>query len=327
MSTLAMWLGHYLHAPARQVGRDFEEATREGLSCNVIRMLALAPIAALSSPLGFASSGISWLTTKSRIEVIDLDARGPRKRTLSLFSLNVCFQDAHAAQFAAGVCPPFAPCAGFQTRVEAVVDFVTRQKPDLFFGQEFTDIAAQSAFIEGMKEKGYRFFIVDRAPHPLFNNSGLIIASKYKLTDISFIEFPMSSRHSSCKAVQKGAIRCQIAGIWLLNTHLNGWGRQPEQVREFLIPHFTSPAVLIGDLNFETQDPLQKEAAGLGDFANPFEGRITWTNRRLSTATSPLQQMSIDVMIPNGIELSHPQVFDGNEELTDHFGISTFLEM
>ncbi len=324
MSTLSMWLGHYLHAPARQVGRDFEEALREGASCKHVRSIAYLPLVAIFSPLGYASSTLSWLTSKSRIEVLDFGAKEPKKRDFSLFSLNVCFQDAHASRFAAGVCTPFEPCAGFTTRVEAVIDFVTKRKPDLFFGQEFTDIAAQSAFIEGMKEKGFCFFIVDRAPHPLFNNSGLIIASKYRLTNISFIEFPISSRYGSCKAVQKGAISCQIAGLTLINTHLNGWGKQPEQVKEYILPHFKAPALLAGDLNFETKDPESKEKAGLSPYINQFEGDITWTNKALQT---PPQQMSIDVMIANGVALTNPQIFDSNEDLTDHYGIAATVSL
>jgi len=326
-----MWLGHFLHAPARQVGRDYEELTRhdsEWQLTRVVRMAVYAPVAAIASPLGYAATTLSWMRADSRIEVLDLAAEEPKVRTFKLFSLNVCFQDAHASAFAAGVVAPFEPCNGFQTRVEAVVDFVTKENPDIFCGQEFTDIASQSAFVEGMISKGFRFFIIDRAPHTLFNNSGLLIASKYKLTEISFIEFPMSSRHGGCKWVQKGAIRCQIAGLTIINTHLNGWARQPEQVRDYIMPHFTAPALLIGDLNFETKDPVKKAEAGLQDYTNIFEEQITWTNQGVITRRTPDAaewNMSIDVMIATkNVILTEPVVLANNEEITDHYGITAY---
>lgn len=372
IQSLAMWVGHYSNGATRQLGRDLERITRpfkhnahgyEEHPCHeatlrikrLFRAMLYTPVALFGSSLSTGLFTLSHLfsSADTRLDIIDDDSQtlSSRTRRINIMSLNVCFQEGPGAPMAGGVVAPFDPVKGHDSRVAALVHWIGCQKlaPDIFLGQEFTDFHAQDAFVAGMKTLGYTFFVIDRAPHPVFMNSGLIVASKYKLRDISFIPFAFKDRLGCDLLVQKGAIECTVADtkakqrVKLLNTHLNcGYGpiadaTRHRQIQNYLLPRLndkTVPTVLIGDLNLDTSCQESKEGAGLEGFTNLCEGNITWTNEgvaHLRGSKEPITFENIDAIIPNSRSITHTNLKVTKVEtehgalLSDHYAVGITL--
>lgn len=372
IQSLAMWVGHYSNGASRQLGRDLERITRpfkhnahgyEAHPCHeatlrvkrLFRAMLYAPIALFGSPLSTGLFTLSHICSspRTRLDIVDNDAPvfSSRTRKINIMSLNVCFQEGPGAPMAGGVVSPFDPVKGHDSRVAALVHWIGSQNlvPDIFFGQEFTDFHAQEAFVAGMKNLGYTFFVIDRAPHPLFMNSGLLVASKYKLKNISFIPFAFTDRLGCDRLVQKGAIVCTIADtkakqrMRLLNTHLNcGYGPVADatryrQVKNYLLPTLSDqsiPTVLIGDLNLDTSNQQAKQESGLEGFTNLCEGNITCTNEgvaHLRGSDEPIIYENIDAVMPNSQRIGHTNLtitkVVGEDEvlLSDHYAVGITL--
>lgn len=372
IQSLAMWVGHYSNGAARQIGRDLERISRpfkhnahgyEEHPCHeatlrikrLFRAMLYAPIAVIGSPLSTGLFALShrFSSANTRLDIIDNDSQAisSRTRRINIMSLNVCFQEGPFAPMAGGVVSPFDPVKGHDSRVAALVHWIGSQKlvPDIFLGQEFTDFHAQDAFVAGMKNLGYTFFVVDRAPHPVFMNSGLIVASKYKLENISFIPFAWADRYKGDLIVQKGAIECSIANtkakqlVRILNTHLNcesgpiADATRHRQIRNYLAPRLrdqTVRTVLIGDLNFDTSIEKAKNESGLKGLTNICEGNITWTNEgvaHLRGHTAPVLTENIDAIIPNSPAIRYKDLHitkvatEDGALLSDHYAVGVTL--
>ncbi len=366
MQSLTMWLGHYSNAPTRQLGRDLERLSRplkhnehgyEETPCNegshrvrrFFQVLALAPVAPIGSILGFGLFSVAGMISTyydSRLEIDDMNAEAiGKKRTFHLLSLNVCFQEGPFAPIAGGVIPPLDPVEDHPSRATAIAHWIGTQlmAPDIFLGQEFTGLAAQDAFVAELKNHGYRYFVIDRAPHPFLMNSGLIVASKYKLSNVSLTPFSYSDRYGGGKIVQNGAIHFSLTDnnkpvLSLLNVHLNAESgpdadnTRYDQLQNYVIPQLRNtdtPTVLMGDLNFDTSTPGSKEQAGLDGLINICEGENTWTNKgvvHLRGGNNPVVYESLDAIIANSTEIELltrkiSQVAIGNALLTDHYAV------
>lgn len=363
---LTMWAGCYLNGFSRQICRDIERMTRplkcredgyEETACkegtlrikSIFRVMFCVPLAAICTPLSTCCFAVAYCLGNSRLEVIDTGAIAltpKRTHRVSLLSLNVCFQD-FFSPFLGGVVPPLDSIKGHSSRVAAIAHWIGNKKlvPDLFLGQEFTDLHAQNAFVDEMKKYGYKFFIVDRAPHPLFMNSGLLIASKYKLANISCVPFSYEDRFGGAKLVQNAAIQCSLCDtqnrtvLGLINTHLNAEsGLQADetrymQLKKYVMPHFTAEkvhTVLMGDLNFDTSIEVSKRKSGLEHFTNICEGNITWTNEGIAhlRGNRPLLTENIDAIIANSRAIRFDDLDIAKVEtekgtlLTDHYAVS-----
>lgn len=363
---LTMWAGCYLNGFARQICRDMERITRplkiqedgyEETACkeatvrvkSIFRAICCLPLAAICTPLSTGCLTVAYCLDNSRLEIIDKGATvltAQKTHTVNLLSLNVCFQDPFSP-FAGGVVPPLDPVKGHSSRAVAIAHWIGHKKnaPDVFLGQEFTGLHAQDAFVDEMKKYGYKFFIVDRAPHPLFMNSGLLVASKYKLENISCIPFSYEDRFGGAKVVQNAAIRCSLSDtqnstvLHLINTHLNAEsGPKADQTRytqltKYVMPHFTNEkvrTVLMGDLNFDTSIGDSKRRSGLENFTNICEGKVTWTNEGVNhlRGNTPLSTENIDVIIANSPTIRFDDLDIAKVEtekkslLTDHYAVS-----
>lgn len=357
--SLILWAGCYSNAFIRQLGRDLERISRpariyEESPCDeavyrvrrLFQAVALVPFACIATPLSFGLHTLSHLFVGQRLECIDAGARLLTAKKVHILSLNVCFQEGPFAPLYGGVVPPFDRVNSHDSRVQAIAHFIATQKPmpDIVLGQEFSALHAQDVFVEEMKKRGYRYFIIDRAPHPVFNNSGLLVASKYRLSDVQFIPYPYSDRCGGGRINQNGALMCTVVDgkgqslLRIINVHLNAeYGPEADntrirQLKNHVVPHFTTklPTILAGDFNFDTSDKRVKRAAGLGKYKNVFEGQVTCTNEgffHLRGETGPLVEEKIDALMANSpkIKFSNAavkRVEDGDELLTDHYALT-----
>jgi endonuclease/exonuclease/phosphatase family metal-dependent hydrolase len=365
-----MWIGHYLNEPGRRILRDSERISRPLLHgkhgfgkspCDeaseriktFFRILVSAPLALGATPVSFIAFSWATFAANHRLEVIDEKSKfvSPTKRNFTMLSLNGCLQECFGGPIGGGVVTPFAPAGKHASRVAALAHWVGAQNAEIFLGQEFTDLYAQDAFVAVMQKYGYRHFIIDRAPHPFFLNSGLLIASKYRLQNPSFISMPILSRWGCDWFVQKGALSVEVVTktkllFKVINTHLNAETNhrstltRHHQLSTYIMPHFSAenaPATILGgDFNFDTSDPAAKAATGLTPYTNIFEGHTTWTSEginHLRGTSSPIETQSVDVMISNSprLTLTNPKVTKAEKEegilLTDHYAISAAVRI
>lgn len=357
----AMWAGYHLNHFARELGKDIEKLSRplshnldffpERLK-NVAHLLTAPPLAVAGLPLSLFFFTLA-AATDSRLEIIQPETQVSQVfgKTFSLMSLNSCFQEGPFAPLTGGMTSPFEPVGNYPTRISAVADWIgsSQTSPDIFVGQEFYDIRIQDAFVEELKKQGYHYFILDRAPHPVLFNSGLFVASKRELGDISFIPFALEDRQGVAKFSQQGAVVFHILDekkrpvLRVINTHLNyGEGQENQearnlQLKKYLLPllsESTIPSLLVGDLNFDTTDLSVKQAAGLEGYVNVFEGKITSTDEgkiALRGKQDPIALEKIDGLIidPAAVYISQARVdrveMDGIL-LSDHFSLSATIQ-
>lgn len=368
----SMWAGYHANHFAQRLGKDLEKLTRPFASnqtssfLNITEkikrsahVLSMAPLSLFGIPLSLLFFSLATSTSDSRLEVIAPDDETPlppQSKQLTLMSLNSCFQEGPFAPLTGGVASPFEPAGNHPTRIGAIADWVASSQlgpnqtsPDVLVGQEFHDLKAQDAFVEEMKNQGYRYFILDRAPHPLLNNSGLFVASKRELGQVTFIPFAIEDRAGLAKGTQQGALMFNILDdqkqpiVRIINTHLN-YGDGPEnqdarnrQLKKHILPLFSdvsTPSILVGDFNFDTSIPALKEAAGLKGYVNAVEGMATCTDEGkilLQGKEEPPTLEKIDALFANShaLRISWVQVEKlevNGTLLTDHFSLSATIE-
>jgi len=362
-----LWAGYYANDGLRKVGRDYERITRP-LKWNehgfaetkngeiyerlkrACQSLPVVPFAIAGAPFSCLFLGLANYFQESRLKVFQTDIPNnppERERQVRILSLNGCLLESAYSPYC-GVVPPFDPVGRYQTRVAAMAHWIATREisPDVFVGQEFQDYRSQEAFVIEMRKYGFCYFILDRAPHPLFVHSGLMVASKRPIGDVSFLEYPYSDRIDRFVIVQQGAIQFtlkdanQKAIMRIINTHLNcGDGERVQEVRarqlqREVVPLFREgslPTVLIGDFNFDTANASFKRSAGLEGYTNVCEGHQTWTNEgehHLRGRQDPVQTENVDAILSNDLtklSLTNPRVEKATTDnclITDHSAVS-----
>lgn len=329
----------------RQFGRDLELLTRPNTTLHKRFFLTL------SLPFSFtlAISGYPWHTLFTCItsflpgnHLKFIELKGPQKaidKPLRILSLNACLREGFLAPITGGIVPPFEEVCGYPSRVEALADWVGKQAPDIFFGQEFNDLNAIQTFISVLKTHGFTHFLYDYLLHPFTIKSGLFIASKRKIGDPSLISFSIQDRSGISKFARRGALVCSLLDeqdqpiLRLYNAHLDAGADQTfrnHQLTKHVLPLFEKEklrAILAGDFNFDTS--IYSKEAGLGKFTNIFEASVTQSDegRIKLRGFSTFSTEQIDVLMSNLPSLQFfdkkvEQVKSGDDILSDHFSIS-----
>lgn len=337
----------------KKLGRDLEFATRPSSSFRQkTSFLSSLPMHCALGAIGlvcrtiFATANyfipgpiFKIVEVESLLESAPLTTAMP----LKILSLNACFRAGFFAPFTGGVVHPFEAVTGHSSRVEAIATWVGKQAPDIFVGQEFMDLNSTYVFIETMKSFGYTSFIYDPTLSPLGINSGLFVASKRPIGNISFVTYPDVDKKGIEKFARRGALRFDVLDsqkqpiLCIYNTHLDAGEDQSyrtRQLKHHLLPRFSQekkPAIIVGDLNFDTS--LYGKEAGLEGYTNILEGHVTCSDEgklALRGITAPANLYKIDAIIANTAQLHFnntkaEQVKAAHDILSDHFGISTLV--
>ncbi len=244
------WSGYYSNHFGRKLGRDLEWTTRPNVSSvqkatRYASIVISAPLAIAGIPFQMAFNFLASKMPGSRLRIIQESPTVQlSSQTITVASLNACFMEGLFAPVTGGVVSPFEEAGRHASRIKAVAEWIGTQKigpgkssPDVFVGQEFHDLKTIQAFIAEMKQYGYTTFIYDRAPHVLCLTSGLLIASKCKLTEINFTPFLLKDRTGKARAMQLGALSATVLNhhdkplVRIFNTHLNCGGNEVQFAR------------------------------------------------------------------------------------------------
>lgn len=296
------YISDYAYEPARTVFRNAEKlchtmpqdtywaemATRVK---GVAIAFFLAPFAATLWIPALAFHTAAACMGKGRFELRGPESPAPslQGREIKIISINTCFQYPYSP-CTGGVVSPFERVAHCASRIEALVNAVADENPDVLMGQEFESLSAQDESIRLLKEKGFQYFLRDfGSTDPIRNRSGLFVASKVRLENIQFVLFPTEDKAGLLSKMSGlGALAFTVKDgngrdIRLVNTHLNYGGSENQWARSAQLTKHVMPllqghnAALFGDLNFDTASVPKKES-GLAGFVNALEGQVTCTD-------------------------------------------------
>lgn len=337
---LFTYLGYYGNSFSRMSVRQIEHLTRPNQKVEGLRIAALffsVSLAFVFALPAFSCYAIAACLGKGRFEQIKKETSGEfwNKREIKVMSLNACFQDPWAP-FTGGVVAPFEPVPDFQTRIDAVVNAIASQDPDLFLGQEFDSIGAQNEAVRLLSQRGFCYFLRDLgSSDPFRNHSGLFVASKIPLNRVEFHPYRLEDRSGLAKMASQGALTftTDVGGkeIRWVNVHLNyGDALEDQNARNRQLSRYAIPllkessSILLGDLNFDTSK-VDRAVSGLLGLVNSFEGETTCANleKRQLRGAREVWEDSIDGLIydPSRIQVLARRVLP-LPRLSDHFAIT-----
>lgn len=332
----------------KKLGRDLEFVTRPE-NARQYSLKKLVRIATIPNNLMFGLAGLPLRTVftllshsipGSVLRVIQLPVNPASSKTLTFMSFNTCLREGFFAQYTGGVVPPFEKVDGYTSRVEALADFVGKESPDIFIGQEFMDLASTDLFIRILKGYGYNSFVHDPTLGPISINSGLFVASKKAIRDVDMLCFPFQDKAELAKFARRGAVSFTVLDetnkpiLRVYNTHLDAGPSQEirsRQLKNFILPAITRetlPTILAGDLNFDTA--LYGKEAGLENWTNILEGMVTCNDegkiRLRGAKTAIIEKIDGIIGFDPSLKFSRTksmQVKSGSSILSDHFAVST----
>lgn len=213
--------------------------------------IAMGELAALPRLLSYSLRGEPFHAIKG-----ELKDKKTNKREFTLFNMNICFLPGELPLFFGGV----APAA---ERVSGIASLILNQNPDVICLYEVHEVNSAYALYQKLK-KDYAYFYLDIGPSFLEMNSGLFVASKYKVVDPLFKPFyylgmqnQINKGYFSFKIVDEDKTIAQI-----YTTHLQPYRKNvDEEIRkaelneiiENIHLNYTTevsyPIVLCGDLN------------------------------------------------------------------------------
>lgn len=178
------------------------------------------------------------------------------ERQFTLFNMNICFLPGELPLFFGGV----APAA---ERVSGIASLILNQNADVICLYEVHEVNSAYALCHKLKND-YAYFYLDIGPSFLEMNSGLFVASKYKVVDPQFKPFhylgmqnQINKGYFSFKIVDEDQIVAQI-----YTTHLQPYRKNvDEEIRKAELNEIIEnihlnytikisyPIVLCGDLN------------------------------------------------------------------------------
>jgi endonuclease/exonuclease/phosphatase family metal-dependent hydrolase len=357
--TACMWAGYYSNYFARSLGRDCERITRpfkpgeEGFAktacaevtervTRAVKAAACVVPAVVGCVFCVVFLGLSVLLGKERLEYYEDRSVLPpvaEGRQITVLSVNGCMQEGCFAPITGGVVPPFDPVGRYPTRIAGLAHRTGIRKIDVLIGQEFHDLSAQDAFVAEKKKYGFRYFLIDRGPHPVYMNSGTIVASRIPIKRARFVPYPWEDRAGLAKGTLQGAIQFTVEKngrmLTLFNTHLNygdeNQAARNRQLKNHVMPLFrseTHPALIGGDLNFDTSVDGVKRAAGIEGLVNAAEGQVTCTSEgelHLRGRKGPAVLERIDAILASPdlpfSQLSVEPLKEGDLLLSDHYTV------
>ena len=121
----------------------------------------------------------------------------PPDRSFSLLSWNICCVGAGYPISDGGVTP-------WCSRVDKVIEKIVEKDADINCLYETFDSKSAFYLSEKLKEKGYNHIYLNIGPKAIGVSSGIMVASKYKITQPEFSLFPKSSLVGRTKNAAKG---------------------------------------------------------------------------------------------------------------------------
>lgn len=303
----------------------------------------------LISPFAIILKGVAELCCLGQLTSFadkkNEDIHEPQKKltALSLLTWNICGLPGGLPNWFGGV-PSIAD------RIDRIATFIIESQCDIVCLQEAHDIEAARALCRSLKTT-YSYIYPHIGSKPFCFDSGLFIASKKKLSDISFTPFTFKGIQG---AINKGFCCFSVTSennpaIKIVATHLQPFHTEKDrQLRalEWKEIAKNNPVIVCGDLNIDRYKEEEKEMIEnmRADYIDAFEDAFTGDG--LITATDDLledrngqaptsSQESIDYCLLKrnslySIQTTRKEAYDLNEPekaLSDHHALISTISL
>lgn len=260
---------------------------------------------------------------------------------------NICGQNPWSI-FTSGHLPPLEIGPDGKRRIDALLETILKENPDLYCGQEYDDLDTSRILGECLAKEGYTCVRDLGCDDPLFNHSGLFMASRSPTVADSIGFTPIAPEHTSGITYwcNRGLLTADIPmpegpSLKVINIHLNSGSSLEDQASRLQqFAHYISPHVqgqrtlVVGDSNLDTStlSPEQKEKAGLSQLVNALEGQVTCTDEAKHTTNGKMREgcedceERIDVALydPDQLTISDLKIQPGH---SDHHAISLAVSL
>jgi len=221
-------------------------------------LTSIAPFAFITGQLSTVPRYLSYVLRKTPYHHLRGEASpiSTDKMMFSFFDLNICFLPGELPQLFGGV-------SSIPERIDPLIELIKSVDADVICLYEVFEVDAAYILFEKLKDQYYDFYI-DIGPDLLDFNSGLFVASKYKLKDPHFKAFNYPHMQEEMK---KGYFDFLVMSndqikAHFYTTHLQPYRKaQDEVVREAELNEILSaiktaeqenvsyPVILCGDMN------------------------------------------------------------------------------
>jgi endonuclease/exonuclease/phosphatase family metal-dependent hydrolase len=142
----------------------------------------------------------------------------PPDHVFSLLSWNICGVTAGYSISDGGVLP-------WAFRIDEIIDKIIEKDADVNCLYEVFDVQTATAVCKRLKQSGYHDFYFHIGPKIIGVSSGILIASKYKIKNPEFTQFPQDSLVGRTKYAAKGVFAFDLASqdenfAKIFSTHL-----------------------------------------------------------------------------------------------------------
>ncbi|MBI2742467.1 MAG: hypothetical protein HYX48_00925 [Chlamydiales bacterium] len=147
----------------------------------------------------------SWIQKSPFIYVQgELDSKIlPQDRIFSLLSWNICCVGGGYSISDGGV-------EHWSFRIDEIIDKIVARDADVNCLYETFDFSSATYITEKLKERGYNHFYFNIGPKAVGVSSGILIASKYRLSSPEFTQFPQETLVGRTKNAAKGVFSFDV---------------------------------------------------------------------------------------------------------------------
>jgi hypothetical protein len=184
------------------------------------------------------------------------DVSASKNSPYSILTLNACMMDRDLPTRYGGMTPA-------DERIDRLADFILREDPDIFLGQEIMSNAGQKLY-ERLKDK-YAHFWIGIGKIPGKEESGLFVASKKPiLQEPQFVPFldqdQVDKKYfpNQTRFLERGFFYFDLGGFFIVTSHLEGgseqYGAPLHRIHQLQLITNTmdlldKPYIVTGDLN------------------------------------------------------------------------------
>jgi len=244
----------------------------------------------------------------------------------SLLSWNITFLPGELASLYGGVRKPIE-------RVDEIASFIINSNADVVCLYEAHDRSAVFSLFRALK-KHYAHFYFDIQPSLCIHNSGLFIASKFKIADIDTCAFDLEGRQ---EGIKKGFFSFSLKdtnGVFgrIAATHLQPYkGQDDEKIRQQELTIVTQslapyekeesayPIILCGDLNIAWGSDEYKHSSLQSNFEDAYTQNLAGIDETSRTATDYFTDDRWDALAENPHD---PQKTPSYFEILDYIVLS-----
>lgn len=323
ISSVTRWtvrqVTHLIFSPISEEKYMQEVAAKVRTAAMVFFILPVAFFGFFLSAPFYVAASYAGTGRFEKIEAVTPGLTAP-DGSLHVAFQNICGQNPWSP-LSGGVLSPLEEGPDGNSRADAIIAQILRERPDVYCGQEFDDLATSEKIALALSKEGYTC-VRDLGCHSsILNHSGLFLAvSPEAANSIAFHPFESQDTTGITGWCDRGVLEVTVPmqngkAIKILNVHLNAGGENHQksrllQLQKYIAPLMKGqPTLVVGDSNLDTSllSPSDKEKSGLTGLINGLEGEVTCTDQGKHDLLGKPKENCADCAEKIDIALYHPE--------------------